>query len=110
MSNAATCAVPTSIKAVSNASRALQPAAAPQSARSAEPIAAVKESARAAAVQQRAPAAKVNGTASRVLLAAPAGGLALRAQALLNDANGDWDPTDHLDDDGLRENNGHFRI
>ena len=110
MNNAA---VPTSIKAVSNASRALQPAAAPQSARSAEPIAAVapvKESARAAAVQHRAPAAKVNGNASRVLFAAPAGGLALRAPALHNGANGDWETADHLDDDGIRENNGHFRV
>ena len=111
MNNAVTSAVPTSIKAVSNASRALHLTAAPQSARSAEPIAAVahvKESARVAAVQQRVPAAKVNGTASRVLLAA--GGPALRAPAHLNGANGDWDPTDHLDDDGLRENNGHLRV
>lgn len=114
MSNVITSAVPTSIKAVSNASRSLLPAATPYSARPTEQYttgAPAKDVPRAAAAvqQQRAPS-KVNGTANRVLLAAggPPSLTALRAPALLNGVNGDWEPTDPLDD-GLRENNGHLR-
>lgn len=112
MSNVITSAVPTSIKAVSNASRALLPAATTFSARPTEQYttgAPAKDVPRAAAAvqQQRAPS-KVNGTANRVLLAAGGSLTALRAPALLNGVNGDWEPTDPLDD-GLRENNGHLR-